>query len=92
MNTKLYVGNLSFQTTEENLKQLFSEHGNVTGAQLITDKITGNSRGFAFVTMENEEIAAKAIQAMNGKNVDGRNLTVNEARPPRSGGQSAGRY
>lgn len=86
MNTKLYVGNLSFQTTEDSLKQLFAEHGNVTSAELVTDRMTGRSRGFAFVTMDTPEAASKAAQAINGRNVEGRDLTVNEARSSRSGG------
>lgn len=91
MSTKLYVGNLSYNTTENQLQDLFAEHGPVTAVDLIMDKFSGRPRGFGFVTMETKEGAEAAIQAMNGKNIDGRNLTVNEARPreerePRSGG------
>ena len=81
MSTKLYVGNLAFQTTEDQLKQLFAEFGGVAEASLVTDRVTGRSRGFAFVTMESPEAAAKAIQGLHGRNVEGRDLTVNEARP-----------
>jgi cold-inducible RNA-binding protein len=81
MATKLYVGNLSFDTTENDLHDLFSEAGTVREAVLIQDKITGKSRGFAFVTMSTEEEAQNATQRLNGKALHGRNLTVNEARP-----------
>ena len=88
MNTKLYVGNLSFNTTENDLQDAFAAHGPVTSVDLIMDKASGRPRGFAFVTMETKEGAEAAIAALNGKNVDGRDLTVNEARPreERSGG------
>lgn len=91
MSTRLYVGNLSYNTTENQLQEIFSEHGPVTAVDLIMDKFNGRPRGFGFVTMETKEGADAAIQALNGKNVDGRDLTVNEARPreerpPRSGG------
>src|SRR5215471_15030568 len=88
MNTKLFVGNLSFNTTENDLQDAFAAHGVVTEANLMTDRATGRPRGFAFVTMSSPEEAQKAIQAMNGANLDGRNLTVNEARPreERAGG------
>ena len=95
MNTKLFVGNLSFNTTENDLQNLFSAHGPVTAVDLIMDKFSGKSRGFAFVTMETKEGAQAAIQALNGKDLNGRDLTVNEARPredrPRSGGFGGGR-
>jgi len=81
MNTKLYVGNLSYSTTENNLQDLFGAHGPVTEVNLMQDRVTGRPRGFAFVTMETPEGAQAAIAALNGKNVDGRALTVNEARP-----------
>lgn len=81
MATKLYVGNLSFDTTENDLQSLFGGVGTVQEASLVTDKMTGNSRGFAFVTMSSDEEAQKAISEFNGKDVDGRDLTVNEARP-----------
>jgi cold-inducible RNA-binding protein len=78
---KLYVGNLSFQTTEGALEELFAQYGTVTEAMLVMDKMTQRPRGFGFVTMGSAEEAQKAIEALNGKNVDGRNLIVNEARP-----------
>ena len=92
MSTKLYVGNLSFNTTQNDLQDAFAPHGNVAEATLITDKITGNSRGFGFVTMSSDEEAKKAVEAMNGVDLDGRALTVNEARPreERSGGGGGG--
>jgi cold-inducible RNA-binding protein len=91
MNTKLFVGNLSYNTTENQLQDLFAAHGNVIEVDLILDKFTGRPRGFGFVTMETKEGADAAIQALNGKSVDGRAMTVNEARPreersPRPGG------
>jgi RNA recognition motif-containing protein len=89
---KLYVGNLSFKTTEQDLHQLFAAHGNVTEASLILDRETQRPRGFGFVTMSNASEGQRAIEALNGQSVDGRNLTVNEARPmePRSGGGGGG--
>ena len=81
MNTKLYVGNLSYDTTENDLQDLFSPHGPVTEVNLMMDRTTGRPRGFAFVTMATSEGAQAAIQELNGKNVGGRDLTVNEARP-----------
>jgi RNA recognition motif-containing protein len=88
MNTKLFVGNLSFNTTENDLQDAFAAHGAVTEANLMTDRTTGRPRGFAFVTMGSPEEAQIAIDAMNGATLDGRNLTVNEARPreERAGG------
>ena len=91
MSTRLYVGNLSYNTTENQLQDLFAEHGPVTSVDLIMDKFSGRPRGFGFVTMENQDQAQAAIAALHGKNVDGRDLTVNEAKPreeraPRSGG------
>jgi cold-inducible RNA-binding protein len=85
------VGNLSYNTTENQLQDLFGAHGPVTSVDLIMDKFSGRPRGFGFVTMETKEAAEAAVQALNGKNVDGRDLTVNEARPredrpARSGG------
>jgi len=88
MNAKIYVGNLSFGTTENDLKELFGQHGTVSEVNLIMDKMTGRSRGFAFVSMETPEQAQAAIQSLSGKDLDGRALTVNEARPK---GESAGR-
>jgi cold-inducible RNA-binding protein len=81
MNTKLFVGNLSFNTTENDLQDAFAAHGTVTEANLVTDRMSGRPRGFAFVTMATAEEAQKAIDALNGASLDGRNLTVNIARP-----------
>ncbi|SRR6266496_5037603 len=81
MATKLYVGNLSFQTTSEDLRQHFSQAGNVESASVVEDRMTGRSRGFGFVEMSTPEEAAAAIEQLNGKEFGGRNLTVNEARP-----------
>src|SRR5207247_7686917 len=90
MNTKLFVGNLSFNATQNQLQDLFAAHGNVIEVDVIMDKFSGRPRGFGFVTMETKEAAEAAVQALNGKDLDGRALTVNEARPreerPRSGG------
>ena len=92
MNTKLFVGNLSFNTTENDLQDAFAAHGTVVEANLMVDRASGRPRGFAFVTMGSPEEAQKAIDALNGANLDGRNLTVNEARPreERTGGGSGG--
>jgi RNA recognition motif-containing protein len=92
MNTKLFVGNLSFNTTENDLQDAFAAHGTVVEANLMVDRASGRPRGFAFVTMGSPEEAQKAIDALNGANLDGRNLTVNEARPreEREGGGSGG--
>ena len=90
MNTKLYVGNLSFDTTENDLQDLFAAHGPVTEVNLITDRMSGRSRGFAFVTMGTPEGAQAAIQALAGKEIGGRALTVNEARPREDRGPSEG--
>jgi cold-inducible RNA-binding protein len=92
MNTKLFVGNISFNTTENDLQDAFSAHGTVTEANLMVDRMSGRPRGFGFVTMSTPEEAQKAIQAMNGASIDGRNLTVNLARPreERSGGGGGG--
>lgn len=81
MNSKLFVGNLSFNTTENDLNDAFAAHGTVAEVNLMMDRSTGRSRGFAFVTMGTPEEAQKAIDAMNGKSLDGRALTVNIARP-----------
>jgi len=77
----IYVGNLPFETTEDSLQVAFTEYGEVTTARVITDKFTGRSRGFGFVEMPDNSEAEAAIQALNGKEMDGRPLTVNEARP-----------
>ena len=87
---KLYVGNLSFKTTEDQLAQLFSEFGTVRNAELILDRETGRPRGFAFVTLGTPEEAKLAIEKMNGTDLDGRQLTVNEARPKEEMGGGGG--
>jgi len=88
MGSKIYVGGLPYATTDAQLQEIFSVHGAVESARVITDKFTGRSRGFGFVEMASSEEAQKAIQALNGTDLEGRNLTVNEARPQekRSGG------
>ena len=88
MGTKLYVGNLPFSTTENELQELFSQAGAVQEVTLMQDRFTGKSRGFAFVTMGSEEDAQNAISKLNGQAIEGRPLTVNEARPrePRAPG------
>ena len=93
MGTNLYVGNLSFNTTETDLQDLFAQAGPVSEVTLMQDKFTGKSRGFAFVTMSSEQEAQNAITQFNGKTVEGRALTVNEARPrePRPPGGGGGR-
>lgn len=90
MNTKLYVGNLSFDTTENDLQDLFQQYGPVGEVNLITDRMSGRSRGFAFVTMGSPEGAQAAIQALAGKEYQGRALTVNEARPREDRAPSGG--
>lgn len=95
MATKLYVGGVSYGTTEDSLREAFAQAGNVVSAKIIIDKMTGRSRGFAFVEMGSDEDAQKAITLWNGKELDGRTLTVNEARPleeraPRTGGAAGG--
>jgi cold-inducible RNA-binding protein len=92
MNTKLFVGNLSFDTTENDLQDLFASVGPVTDVNLVSDRMSGRSRGFAFVTMATAEGAEAAIQNLNGKNVQGRDIAVSEARPreERSGGGGGG--
>jgi RNA recognition motif-containing protein len=88
MSNKLYVGNLSFNTTENDLNDAFAAHGTVTETNLMMDRETGRPRGFGFVTMGSSEEANKAIEALNGKEMDGRALTVNVAKPreERAGG------
>ncbi len=81
MAKKLYVGNLSYTTTDAELKDTFSKFGAVESANVLMDKMTGRSRGFGFVTMSNDEEAMKAIESLHGKEMGGRTLTVNEARP-----------
>jgi len=88
MSTKLYIGNLSFSTTEASLGDFFAQIGSVASVKLITDRDTGRSRGFGFVEMSSGDEAEKAISELNGKELDGRAISVSEARPqaPRSGG------
>ena len=93
MGSKIYVGGLPYAATEQQLSDLFAQHGAVESARVITDKFTGQARGFGFVEMTSGEDAQKAIAALNGTQMDGRTLTVNEAKPmePRSGGGGGGR-
>jgi RNA recognition motif-containing protein len=96
MSSKLFVGNLSFNTTENDLQDAFAAHGTVVEANLMMDRMSGRPRGFGFVTMGSPEEAQKAIEAMNGAQLDGRALTVNIARPreeraPGGGGGGGGR-
>ncbi len=90
MSSKLYVGNLSFNTTTQDLETMFGESGTVESTNIIEDRDTGRSRGFAFVEMSSKEEAQKAIAALNGKEIDGRELTVNEAKPREDRGGSGG--
>jgi len=92
MAFNIYVGNLSFQTTSDDLRQLFASHGTVERAQVAEDRDTGRSRGFGFVEMATREEGEAAIQALNGQDFKGRNLNINEARPRenRSGGGGGG--
>jgi RNA recognition motif-containing protein len=92
MSTKLYVGGLPYSVTEQQLSELFAQQGTVSSAKVITDKFTGQSRGFGFVEMSTAEEAKKAISALNGTQMDGRPLTVNEAKPQekRTGGGGGG--
>src|SRR5213079_3055315 len=94
MGSKLYVGNLSYNATGSDLEQLFAQHGTVSSAEVIADRDTGRSKGFGFVQMGSDAEAQAAIAALNGKEHDGRALTVNEARPredrPRGGGGGGG--
>ncbi|MFN2512595.1 MAG: RNA recognition motif domain-containing protein [Pyrinomonadaceae bacterium] len=92
MATKLYVGNLSFRTTSEELKEAFSAAGTVESASVIEDRETGRSRGFGFVEMATPEEAAAAIEQFNGRDFGGRNLTVNEAKPRSDRGGDRGSY
>lgn len=93
MGSKIYVGGLPYSATEQQLSDLFTAHGSVESARVITDKFTGQSRGFGFVEMSTAEEAQKAIGALNGTQMDGRTLTVNEAKPQeaRSGSNGWGR-
>ena len=95
MAKKLYVGSLSYNTTDDQLKQHFSQAGTVESATVITDKMSGRSKGFGFVEMSTDEEAAKAVEMFNGQDLDGRQIVVNEARPmapraPRTGGFGGG--
>ena len=92
MSNRLYVGNLSFHATSDSVRAAFAELGEVTDVHVVTERETGRSRGFAFVTMGNDHLAQTAIQSMNGALLDGRALRVNEAeaRPQRSGGGFGG--
>ena len=90
MGKKLYVGNLSYRMTDSDLEQLFASHGSVTSAQIIMDRDTGRSKGFGFVEMASDQDAQTAITALNGKEIEGRTLTVNEARPKEDRGAGGG--
>jgi RNA recognition motif-containing protein len=90
MGRKLYVGNLTYGVTDSNLQEMFAAHGTVQSAQVIMDRDTGRSKGFGFVEMGSDQEAQAAIQALNGKEMDGRALTVNEARPKTEGGGRGG--
>jgi RNA recognition motif-containing protein len=90
MGKKLYVGNLSYGVTDGTLAQLFEPHGTVVSAQVIMDRDTGRSKGFGFVEMGSDQEAQAAIQALNGQEIEGRTLTVNEARPRTEGGGGGG--
>jgi cold-inducible RNA-binding protein len=92
MGKRLYVGNLPYSATDDSLRQVFAAHGTVTSIQVIMDRDTGRSKGFGFVEMSTDEEAQAAIAALNGKELDGRALTVNEARPKTEGGGRGGRY
>ncbi len=97
MGKKLYVGNLSYDTTEDSFKDLFSQAGKVESVTIITNRMTGRSKGFGFVEMATEEEAKKAKETLNGKELDGRNIVVDEARPmkertPRRSFGSLGKY
>ncbi|NNM43607.1 MAG: RNA-binding protein [Chlamydiae bacterium] len=96
-NKKLYVGSLPYSISEDELRELFSSYGNIESVRIITDKFTGQSKGFGFVEMSNEDDAQRAVEGMNGKQISGRTLIVNEARPEQrrersfnSSGPSAG--
>ncbi len=94
MNNKLYVGNLPFSAQEDDLSKIFSEAGTVESVKIITDPYSGRSKGFAFIEMESEEAASKAVEAINGKEMEGRNIKVDVARAkenrPRPGGGGGG--
>ena len=90
MGKKLYVGNLAYSVTSESLEQMFLEFGSVVSAQVIQDRDTGRSKGFGFVEMQSEDAAQQAINGMHEREVDGRSLTVNEAKPREGGGGGGG--
>lgn len=90
MSTNLYIGNLNYDTTEDTLRQVFAEYGEVESVRVITDRYTGRSRGFAFVEMASEEAAAKAISELNGKPVDDREIRVDKAKPRSDRGSRGG--
>ena len=94
MATKLFIGSLAWATTDESLSALFSQVGTVTSARVITDRATGRSKGFGFVEMSTEEEAQKAVAELNGKDLDGRSIVVNEARPmePRDNSSRGGSF
>lgn len=94
MNNKLYVGGLPYSVTEAQLEEVFAAHGTVESARVITDRMSGRSRGFGFVEMSSPEEAEEAMQKLNGTELEGRTLTVNEAKPqqPRSEGGGGGRW
>jgi len=92
MGSKLYVGNLSFDTTDQQLEQLFSEHGEIVSAVVVRDRDTNRSRGFGFVEFSQQADAQKAKEAMNGKEIGGRTLKVDEARAPKERNRSSGSY
>ena len=87
----IYVGNLSYQTTEDELRDLFAEFGDVVSAKLIVDKFTGQSKGFGFVEMSNNSEAQKAMDELNGRDLNGRSITVNQARPRQERSRGGGR-
>lgn len=90
MSKKIFVGGLPYSTEENQLRELFAAHGGVDSVQIITDRMTGRSKGFGFVEMSDNDEAAKAIEALNGHELEGRSLTVNEARPRPAGGGGRG--
>ncbi|MGB6219736.1 RNA recognition motif domain-containing protein [Haloferula sp.] len=89
---KMYVGNLSFQTTSQELQDVFAQHGEVTDVHLPTDRESGRPRGFGFVTMGSKDAMESAIKALDGSDLDGRSIKVNEARPREDRGGGGGRY
>jgi RNA recognition motif-containing protein len=91
MGRKLYVGNLPYRLRDSDLQDMFAEHGTVDSAQVIMDRDTGRSKGFGFVEMSSDQEAQAAISALNGRDLEGRSLTVNEARPREEGGGGGGR-